>query len=225
VARIAITMDSALRTTDRGAPIGRLPGVDRTGDHRDDPSAGSVGGDDARVAERQLIDRCVAGEGGAWRVLYERHFPKVERLVSALGVSGSEADDLCQEIFLLIHRYLPKFRGDALLGTWIHRLAAREAVRFARRRRLRQKLAQLFARERVAPPRSGTEAVAGDRAFLLALLDRLPPERRLALVLHEIEGVPAVEIARLAGCAEATIWTRLHRARRDLERLAREQTT
>lgn len=180
--------------------------------------------DGGKSAERALVRLCVDGDANAWRALYDRHFPKVERLVSAIGVSGTEADDLCQEIFLLIHRYLPRFRGEAQLATWIHRLATREAVRFAKRRRLRRQLAELFARERGTRARAGGGPEAADqRAFLVELLDRLPPERRLALVLHEIEGVDAAEIARISRCAEATIWTRLHRARRDLERMARER--
>jgi DNA-directed RNA polymerase specialized sigma24 family protein len=74
--------------------------------------------------------------------------PDVERLVASLGIIDAEADDICQEIFVIIYRNLARFRGEARLSTWIYRLATREAIRFARRRRLLRGLADLFARDR-----------------------------------------------------------------------------
>lgn len=177
-------------------------------------------------SEHDLVRRCIAGDAVAWRTLYDQHFAKVERLVSALGIADAEADDLCQEIFLLIYRYLPRFRGEARLSTWIHRLTNREAIRHAKKRRLRRTLAELFSREKraLAPPASPDGAL-GVRRHLHELLGRLSPERRLALVLYEIEGVPVSEIARISDCAESTIWTRLHRARGDLERMTEEPSS
>ena len=173
--------------------------------------------------ERDMVRRCVEGDTTAWRTLYDRHFPDVERLVSSLGIVDAEADDICQEIFVIIYKNLARFRGEARLSTWIYRLATREAIRFARRRRLLRGLADLFARDkRAAAPTDWSESEAGRRHYLRQLLDKLPPERRLALVLYEIEGVPVSEIARISDCAENTVWTRLHRARTDLEKLAQE---
>src|SRR5579862_9114134 len=170
-----------------------------------------------------MVRRCVEGDMSAWRTLYDRHFPDVERLIFSLGIGDAEADDVCQEIFVIIYKNLARFRGEARLSTWIYRLATREAIRFARRRRLVRGLTDLFARDRRDTPRADwSESEAGRRHYLRQLLDKLPPERRLALVLYEIEGVPVSEIARISDCAENTVWTRLHRARTDLEKLAKE---
>jgi RNA polymerase sigma-70 factor (ECF subfamily) len=171
--------------------------------------------------EKELVQQCVAGDQSAWRALYDRHYGDVDRLVSALGITDSEGDDLCQEIFLLIYRSLPSFRGEAQLGSWIYRLATREAIRFAKRRRLRKKLAEIFVRERKPRlPPDWAETEAGRRHYLEQVLSLLSPERRLVLVLSEIEGLPVSEIARIADCAENTVWTRLHRARLDLAKMA-----
>ena len=171
--------------------------------------------------EKELVQQCVAGDQSAWRALYDRHYGDVDRLVSALGITDSEGDDLCQEIFLLIYRSLPSFRGEAQLGSWIYRLATREAIRFAKRRRLRKKLAAIFVRERKPRlPPDWAETEAGRRHYLQQVLSRLSPERRLVLVLSEIEGLPVSDIARIADCAENTVWTRLHRARLDLAKMA-----
>jgi RNA polymerase sigma-70 factor, ECF subfamily len=180
--------------------------------------------DDFSVAdEHELVRRCLLRDPAAWRRLYERHFGKVARLVHALGIVDSEADDLCQEIFLIVYRHLGSFRGEARLATWIHRLSTREAIRYAKRRRLKRALLDMW--KRALPPtlpRDWTENEAARRQYMTHLLGRLSPERRLALVLFEIEGRPVQEIADLCGCAVNTVWTRIHRARTQLEEMAKE---
>jgi RNA polymerase sigma-70 factor (ECF subfamily) len=183
--------------------------------------SGTAPANPAARADDELVLRCQAGDPAAWRSLYDRHFPAIERLVLAVGVGEGDADDLCQEIFLIVYRHLRGFRAQSQLATWIHRIGVREAIRFARRGRLRQQLARLFQRERPPElPADWSENAASRRHYLRELLARLRPERRLALVLFEIEGLAVADIARLCACAEATVWTRLHRARADLEKLA-----
>jgi RNA polymerase sigma-70 factor (ECF subfamily) len=177
----------------------------------------------AATAERELVRRCLAQDALAWRALYDRHFTRVLRLLHALGITDAEADDLCQEIFLIIYRHLRSFRGEARLGTWVHRLATREAFRYVKRRRMRRALVSLLAREQPPPvPRDWAENEAARRQYLGQLLSRLPPERRLALVMFEIDGRSVEEIAEQCGCAVNTVWTRIHRARVQLEQLAKE---
>jgi RNA polymerase sigma-70 factor, ECF subfamily len=173
------------------------------------------------VAEREMIHQCVAGDPLACRALYQRYLAGVSRVVHQQGVAGVEADDLCQEIFLIVYRHLRNFRGEGRLRTWINRLASREAARFARRRDDRQ--LRLRTRLRLRPrPRPTVENEAPHRRYLDQLLASLPPERRLPLVLFEIEGRLVDEIAEICGCAVNTVWTRIHRARAQLARLARE---
>src|SRR5258706_10231318 len=127
-------------------------GVERT----PDPSRSGL-----ESKERDMVRRCVEGDTLAWRTLYDRHFPDVERLVASLGITDSEADDICQEIFVIIYRKLARFRGEARLSTWIYRVATREAIRFARRRRLVRGLTELFApdsRDTKPADWSGSEA-------------------------------------------------------------------
>ena len=177
----------------------------------------------AAAAERELVRRCLAHDALAWRALYDRHFAKVQRLVHALGITDVEADDLCQEIFIIVYRHLRSFHGEARLGTWIHRLTTREAFRHSKRGRMRRALVGLLAREQPPPvPRDWAENQASRRQYLGQLLARLPPERRLALVLFEIDGRTVDEIAEVCGCAVNTVWTRIHRARVQLEAMAKE---
>lgn len=173
-----------------------------------------------RVSERELVRRCLARDAQAWRALYVRHFGHVANTVQR-HVTDADFDDLCQEIFLIVFRHLRSFRGEGRLRSWIERLAAREAIRAAKRVRSRWAMAE---RERTRPPPTDDkgDSEAGELHYLAELLGRLPEERRAALVLFELEGRPVEEIAERCGCAVNTVWTRIHRARAQLRLLAHE---
>ncbi|HEY2901564.1 MAG TPA: sigma factor, partial [Polyangia bacterium] len=60
---------------------------------------------DGVAADRALVARCLARETTAWRALYDAHQPRVARLIAALGIANAEADDVCQEIFVIVYRH------------------------------------------------------------------------------------------------------------------------
>lgn len=177
----------------------------------------------AHPTDAELVARCRRGDHGAWRALYDRHAPTVYRFLSALGVPPHEREDACQDVFIAVYRSLARFRGEARLSTWIYRIASRGAGRALQRRRLQSLVSSLLLREPPPPP----EPDASERTARLQLLDelvgKLSPKKRLVLVLFEIEELPVDEIAKIAGCPENTVWSRLHHARAELAQLAKKR--
>jgi RNA polymerase sigma-70 factor (ECF subfamily) len=173
--------------------------------------------------DEELVTRCRRGDPNAWRLLYERYATTVHRFICALGVPPSEREDACQDVFMSVYRSLGSFRGDARLSTWIYRIAARGVGRLVRRRRLQALVSTLLMRE---PPAAAAMDVAEQTArvhLLDQLLEKLPPKKRLVLILFEIEGLPVEEIAKVVGCPENTVWSRLHHARTELLSLAKKR--
>ena len=168
----------------------------------------------------ELVARCRSGDQLAWRTLYDRHAPTVHRFICALGVPEPEREDACQEVFMAIYRSLGRFRGEARLSTWIYRIAARGANRLVQRRRLQALLSTLLMREPPPPPAPDPSEQTARVHLLDNLLKRLHPKKRMVLVLFEIEGLPVEEIAKVVGCPENTVWSRLHHARAELTKLA-----
>jgi RNA polymerase sigma-70 factor (ECF subfamily) len=170
-----------------------------------------------RLPEEQvaLVDRCVSGEADAWRALHEEYHPIVAAYLRRLGVRDGELEDACQDVFLQAFRYLPAFRGDARLATWLFRLCVTEA-RKARQRR-RQAAAAREALERETDPGGTAAAEMSDRSAhrrVGAALAALTRGERLVFGLFEIRGLAGKEVAEIAGCPVATVWRRLHHARR-----------
>jgi RNA polymerase sigma-70 factor (ECF subfamily) len=189
-----------------------LRNVELTNAVRRAPSSGPPDSD--------LVARCREGDRGAWRQLYERHAPTVHRFICALGVPEHEREDACQEVFMAIYRSLGRFRGDARLSTWIYRIAARGANRLVQRRRLNALLSTLLLREPAPAPAPDPSEKTARVHLLDDMLKRLHPKKRMVLVLFEIEGLPIEEIARVVGCPENTVWSRLHHARAELSKMA-----
>src|SRR5579864_1951179 len=76
------------------------------------------------AGERALIERCRAGDEGAFQELVDRYKDLVFALIARTVQDRSRAEDLAQDVFLRIHRGLPYFRGEARLSTWIYRIVA-----------------------------------------------------------------------------------------------------
>jgi RNA polymerase sigma-70 factor (ECF subfamily) len=169
------------------------------------------------------VARCRRGDHSAWRALYDRHAPTVYRFLSALGVPPTEREDACQDVFVAIYRSLGRFRGEARLSTWIYRIAARGAGRAVQRRRLQSLISTLLMREPPPPPADDPSERTARLQLLDDLIGRLSPKKRLVLVLFEIEELPVEEIAKIAGCPENTVWSRLHHARAEMAEMAKRR--
>jgi RNA polymerase sigma-70 factor (ECF subfamily) len=164
------------------------------------------------AAEAALVARSRQGDASAFEAIYRRHAPRVFSLACRMTGSRADGEDLLQEIFLLVHRKLDGFKGEASLGTWIYRLAANCCVDFLRSRQHRDRQVTEELDDAVTPARSA----AGLRVEQLDLeraIERLPAGYRAAFVLHDVEGYEHAEVGRLLGIAEGTSKSQVHKAR------------
>ncbi|ABC80333.1 RNA polymerase sigma factor [Anaeromyxobacter dehalogenans] len=141
--------------------------------------------------------------------------PRLYRLAARLTGDLAEAEDVLQESYVRACAGLGgrAFQRRSSIETWLHRIvvnASLDALRARRRRSARETHAA--PADEVLDPGASLEARAALRE-LSEWLDELPAEQRVALVLKEIEGHSASEVARLLGCSEGAVEQRLVRAR------------
>jgi RNA polymerase sigma-70 factor (ECF subfamily) len=168
-----------------------------------------------------LVDGARRGEPAAFRELFRLHHARVHRVVYRLVGPSADLDDLVQTVFVEGFRSLPAFRGDALFSTWLGRIAVRVTMRAVKRPRLAT--APLEASENAEHDGAGPERTADDREGLRRLdemLAALRPKRRVAFVLHVLEGYSMEEISAMVGASVAAVKVRLHDARREIEKRA-----
>jgi RNA polymerase sigma-70 factor (ECF subfamily) len=169
--------------------------------------------------ERELVERCRSGDEGAFQELVDRYKDLVFALIARTIQDRSRSEDLAQEVFLRIHRGLPYFRGEARLSTWIYRIVANVCLQD------HQRPSALSLDDRQAAIRVATAAADhqfGDlelRDRLEKAIARLPPQYRLLIAAHYLDGVQYDDLAEALQLPLGTVKTQLHRAKRQLRRL------
>lgn len=155
-----------------------------------------------------------ADQPATLRRVFDEQARYVWRTLHHLGISDADIPDLCQEVFLTVHRKLPSFAGRSSLRTWLYGICIRKAADHRRRAYVRH--------ERLAsePPPSiaggsgpRPDAEIEQRSTLQRLLDALDDDKRQIVVLYEIEGFTMKEVAEIIGCPLQTAYSRLHVAR------------
>lgn len=169
-------------------------------------------------SDAEVVERVHRGEVGALGVLYDRHCADVRRVVARLGVPAADVDDVVQSAFLDVLGAAGRYDGRSSARSWLIGLAVMQVRR--RRRALSRLAARIAAWGRdpqPAPPTPEDDASLGEEmARAQRALDALSPKKREVIVLVVVEGMSGEDAARVLGVPVATIWTRLHHARREL---------
>jgi len=157
------------------------------------------------------------------RRVFDSHFDYVWRLARRLGVQAALADDVAQQVFLIVAARLNELepaREKAFLTGTTLRVASNHRRSLRRRPEVGEDEGGL---EPVDPTDSPEQLVEQrrDRALLDRALDTLPSELRTALVLYELEDLSLTEIAELLGIPRGTVASRLRRARQQFHDAAR----
>jgi RNA polymerase sigma-70 factor (ECF subfamily) len=180
----------------------------------------------ARVAEpaagdsREFVDRLRAGDRPAFEELVRTQQHRVYGLALRMLGNAAEAQDVAQEAFLRAHRGLAEFRGDARLSTWLYAIVSRLCLnRLAgSERRLARHGEETLARLPDTGPGPDQALERGElEEALHRAIAELPDERRIVVVLRDVEGLAYEEIAEVLELPVGTVRSRLHRARLDLK--------
>jgi RNA polymerase sigma-70 factor (ECF subfamily) len=159
-----------------------------------------------------LVAGVLSGHAGAATAFYDRHVGAIQRLVYRLMGPDPEIEDIVHDVFLRALESMPRLREPAALRGWVFGIAVR-VVRIRMQRRSRQRWLKFMSPEHVPEVPSGTDGNMGDAVReVYALLERLPVNERIALVLHRVEGVTLEQAAAACETSLATFRRRLARA-------------
>ena len=185
-----------------------------------------------------LFERLRAGDATALEPLMSRFASRVYRVANGICRSSSDAEEVVQDVFLMVFRKAGSFEGRAALTTWLYRIAVNMSLN--KRRGKRAEVEEPI--EDLLPTYLDDGHRQGDRSFLLAdwstmpdeallskegreviraAVERLPQHYRAVLLLRDVEELSSEEVAEILGESVASVKSRLHRARMAL----REQLT
>lgn len=177
--------------------------------------------------DRELLARAQAGDMSAFEALVGRHEEKVYGLALRMTRSEADAAEIAQDTFLSAYQHLSEFRGEAAFGSWVHRIAANNALMRLRR----QKVVDIVSDDLASPeftdrgslaeaPESDWSKRADDKIIedelgqaIQAATDALPEGYREVFLLKDVEGLSYEEISEMVGISVPAVKSRLHRAR------------
>jgi len=185
------------------------------------------------VPDADLVQRAQAGDQRAFQALVQRYQHKAFSVAFGMLRREEDALDVVQESFLKVYRNLEGFQGNSSFYTWLYRIVSNLAIDHIRRRRRVSETSfddmvgrsEIQAKDEggLAPSRSGTNPQKElARKELIEhvnrALDTLSPTHRAVLLLREQEGLSYEELAEVMQCSKGTIMSRLHHARKNVQR-------
>jgi RNA polymerase sigma-70 factor (ECF subfamily) len=172
---------------------------------------------DNQVHYEWLVLRCQSGEPGA----FEDLIAVMERplLYYAMSLTGSEdsALDILQDVWLRVLRGIRKLKDPGALRPWLYSITHGVAVDRMRREyaRDRAESVQLENFQEVEEPTFAEE----DAAAIHLALSQIGIKHREALVLHFLQDLSIAQIAKVVGCSEGTVKSRIHYAKQAMKQI------
>jgi RNA polymerase sigma-70 factor (ECF subfamily) len=168
----------------------------------------------------RFLDRLRAGDAPAFEELVMTYQHRVFGVALRMLGNRAEAEEVAQEAFVRAHRALGDFRGDAKLSTWLYAITSRlclNRLASGERRLIRHGEDALLRLSDAGPrPDAALERRELETALGRAIAE-LPEDRRIVVVLRDIEGLSYEEIAQVLELELGTVRSRLHRARAELK--------
>ena len=151
---------------------------------------------------------------------FQRELDYVYRTLRRLGTAPSEVDDLAQEVFLALRRSWNEYDQQRPLRPYLFGISFRIASAYERKRR-REVAFGVVEIGDVGPGPDDALQSKQARALVLAALERIPLPRRAVLVMHDIDDVSVGNVASVLDIPLFTVYSRLRKARRELEAAVR----
>lgn len=179
--------------------------------------------------EDDIIGRLHAREySDAFALLLDQFKDRVFRLAFSMLRNETQAEDLCQDVFVRIWKNLPSFHGGASLSTWIYAITRNACLTELKKRTAHPTVSldqpELENAAGSIPALQSSEAEAGAGMDVQALLAELPKKYREVITLFYLEQKAYEEVAKMLGLPLGTVKTFLFRARRELVRISARHT-
>jgi RNA polymerase sigma-70 factor (ECF subfamily) len=168
----------------------------------------------------ELLAAAQAGDRRALERLLAQAQPRLYAYSKAMCRNTADAEDVMQEAMLAVVRSIGEFRGAASFSTWVFQIARSFCIKKRRRRTGQPAAFEPVDGRRLADDAPSAEAAAAGKELgrlLEAALRAMPAEAREVLVLRDVEGLSAAEVAAVLGTSVAAVKSKLHRARLALE--------
>ncbi len=175
------------------------------------------------MSEQQLVERAKNGDTKAFEELMKRTQTNIYNLGLRLLGNKEDAADLMQETYIKAYENLDRFEGRSSFSTWLYRIATNNALMKLRKEKNKKvsidelkkfgdKSYKIEISDWSENPSSYFKS-AELKEVLQKAIDSLPPKYKSVFILHDVEGLPLAEVARILSLSVPAVKTRVHRSR------------
>lgn len=187
-------------------------------------------------SESELLQECRRGDRAAFQELVERYQRKIISLALGMVHNPDDAMEIAQETFVKAFENIANFKGESSVYTWLYRIAVNKAIDFRRRQRRQSTVSLETPRPDLDRDQSYEESIKEERPFgpdqrahaqqvaerVAEAIEELTPDHKAVILLREVEGLSYEEISRVMQCSKGTVMSRLHYARKRLQKRLRD---
>ena len=184
--------------------------------------------EDGGLPDGDLVFKAQQGDLQAFDQLVERYHGKIYGLTYNMTSNREDAEDLVQEVFVKAFNALPRFKGNSSFYTWVYRIAVNKTINYRKKRNRKRALSlDQFDQEIKTDDTYHDLTAKGSPLRNLSLtelqkklneaLQSLSEKHRTVVVMHDMQGIPHEEIAKVVGASVGTIRSRLFYARRQMQ--------
>lgn len=193
-----------------------------------DPTSSARPQSNEGAADAELVKRILNGEEALYGELIQKYQQRIYSTLYHMTANHEDATDLTQDAFVKAFRVLNTFKGESSFYTWVYRIAVNRTLNFLKQRKQRTFMS-LNDLDHQVEHDPDLVSLISDRTperdarlselqtSLNAALLKLSEHHRLVVTLHDIQGLPHEEIARIMGCNVGTVRSRLFYARQQLQ--------
>jgi len=178
--------------------------------------------------DTELVLKAQEGDVRAFDELVERYHDRIYNLTYNMTSNREDAEDLTQEIFVKAFKALPRFKGKSSFYTWLYRIAINKTINYRKKRNRNRPISLDQFDQEIKTDETYHDLTAKGSPLrninltelqqkLNAAMQTLSEKHRAVLVMHDMQGIPHDEIAKVVGVSSGTIRSRLFYARRQMQ--------
>lgn len=173
------------------------------------------------IPDEQLIKGCLKDKPAAQKALYDKYASKMFGICLRYSRHRHNAEDLLQEGFIKVFRYLKNFRGDGSFEGWLRRIFVNTAIEHYRKNSPMYSMQEIPEKWHQVDENTAIGDMSADE--LMSLVNALSDGYRMVFNLYVIEGLNHREIGERLGISEGTSKSQLARARALLQKMIKER--
>ena len=184
--------------------------------------------EDKKNEDTELVALAQKGSTNSFNKLVDKYHSRIYSLTYQMTSNREDAEDLTQEIFIKAFEALPRFKGRSSFYTWLYRIGINKTINYRKKRNRNRPISIDALDQDITYDEVYAELDSKDSPLrhiglnelqvkLNEAMQKLSFKHRTVVVMHDIEGIPHDEIAKIVGVSVGTIRSRLFYARRQLQ--------